>query len=917
VATQAEVDLVINASNALPQVTRDLNRIVTTAENGAPDIDLDAALNTRQSLASVRADLARVIATADASADDIDLTAVLNQANTLRDLDAQLSSVISRAQAGAAQDPIQIQGVLDGARTLVQVRGELDRVITTAQRTAPPVVVRGEIDWDRDQLRGVGNSLADVDFRLGRIVSTGGRAIGAFAGLGARIVATGAAASSAAPLLAGVVGAVQNLIPAAAVATTGILALQLATNTVRLGMIGVEDAITNAFDPDVDPEELAKSLERLAPEARKFVLELSGMRKEFRELQLGVQDRLFKDLDGTLKDLSRSALPQVRGALNDTADTLNRMARGVGDAAAELAENGTLGRALDGATEGLNNLVEIPGQATTAFGQLAAAAAPAFDRITEAIAKVADEASEGLTRAFESGELEKSIDDAVSAIAQLGRIAGNVFGTLGNIINAASVEGDGLFGTLEKVTQALQDVTGSEEFQVVLEELLKTMSTAATEAFPIFTTALGTVSQIIQTLAPVVRDLLEVLGPILVNILEEAEAPLLTLAEAIGLGVEALTPFIELAGELISAILPALTPLFESLKVVIEELTPFFQALADNLGAQLVPLLERLPEILGIILPAFEKIAQDVLPELTEILVELAPHLEDLAEQLGDLLVELAPVIAEFIEFGAVVVSKLLPYIGPLLTGLLEVLISSLNGLAQLLNDFVVPALRSVSKFLSGDFAGALKTAGVDVDSLQQTGSRAFDLLAGNALRSMSKLASDVGNWAQQAGVRLLAGISRGIDNTKTLLNNLPGIARAAAGNLGTALFGAGAQLIGGLIRGISSKIGEVRSKLSELTNLIPDWKGPMDVDRKLLTPNGEAIMDSLLAGFDSRLPEIRAQLGSLTATIPSSVGVPRVSMAPQIHVTIGGQAVDQYVTYRVREENATNERIAAQGVRR
>jgi hypothetical protein len=180
VATQAEVDLVINASNALPQVTRDLNRIVTTAENGAPDIDLDAALNTRQSLASVRADLARVIATADASADDIDLTAVLNQANTLRDLDAQLSSVISRAQAGAAQDPIQIQGVLDGARTLVQVRGELDRVITTAQRTAPPVVVRGEIDWDRDQLRGVGNSLADVDFRLGRIVSTGGRASSAW-----------------------------------------------------------------------------------------------------------------------------------------------------------------------------------------------------------------------------------------------------------------------------------------------------------------------------------------------------------------------------------------------------------------------------------------------------------------------------------------------------------------------------------------------------------------------------------------------------------------------------------------------------------------------------------------------------------------------------------------------------------------
>lgn len=916
-ATQAEVDLVINASGALPQVTRDLNRIVTTAENGAPDIDLDAALNTRQSLANVRADLNRVIATADASADDIDINAVLNQAATLQDLDRQLTAVIRAAQTDANQDPVQLRAVLDGPRTLVSVRGELDRVITTAQRTAPPLVIRGEINWDADRLRGAGRSLGDFDGQLRQLTSTAGRVLGPLAAVGGGIAGVGAAAGAGLPLIAGLVTGIESILPAAAVATQGMLAMQLVSGTLKLGMLGLEDAIKNAFDPDVKPEDLAASLEALAPSARKFVLELSDMKSEFKELQLGVQDRLFKGLDGSLRTLARSALPQVGDALNRTATTLNQMARGAVDAAAELASNGTLGTALKGATTGLQNLVDLPAQATTAFGQLAAAAAPAFDRITESLAKVATEASEGLTRAFESGQLEKAIDDAVETIAQLGRIAGNVFGIIGNLLNAASVEGEGLFGTLEKVTQALQDATGSEEFQSIISELVQTMNTLGQQAGPLFVQALGTISGAIETLAPVARELLETLGPVFLDIMESAEEPILTLADTFGKLVTALLPVIELAGGLVADLLPVLTPLFETLGTVIEEMTPFIQQLAENIGSQLTPILERLPGILEQILPVFERAAAEIFPALTKVLQDMAPYLADLAVQFADLAVELAPVIADFLEFSTVILSKVLPVVGPLLSAVLVGLITGLSALASVLNSVVLPALRTIGNVLTGDFSGALKSSGVDIENLKNTGSRAFNVLGGNALRSMSKLASDVGNYAQQAGQRLRAGVQNGINNVRTLLNSLPSIARSAVGSLAGALFSAGASLIQGLINGITSKIGQVRSKLSELTNLIPDWKGPMDVDKKLLTPSGEAIMDGLIAGFDSRIPEIRATLGAITATIPQSVGVPNTSMQPRIQVNIGGEAVDQYVTYRVRQENTHDARILAQGVRR
>lgn len=918
-ATQAEVDLIVNASQALPQVTRDLNRIVTTAENGAPDIDLDAALDTRQSLSSVQSDLDALVMRARSGAPGIDLDAVLNQQRSLAEIRGSLDNVIRAAQSGANQSPIDIQGVLDSARTLTRLRRDLNRVGLAAQRTAPEITIPVRIDdrWDPSRLRGVGNSLADVDFQIGRLLSVAGSALGTVGKLGAGIGILGAAAGTTAPLVAGLVGAVESILPASALATQGLLSLALVGGTLAVGMQGVGDAIKNAFDPNVKPEDLAKSLENLAPSARKFVTELSGMRSEFKELRLGVQERLFKDLDGSLRTLSKSALPQVRSALDDTAVTLNKMARSTVDAAADLASNGTLGQALDGATKGLQNMVKIPAQATTAFGQLAAAAAPAFDRITQSLAKVATEASEGLTRAFESGQLEKSIDEAVAVIGQLGRVVGNVFGIIGNIARAASQEGEGLFGTLEKITQALQDATASKEFQTIIGELVKTMSTLGREAGPLFVTALGTVSSVIETLAPVARELIETLGPALQEVLTAADGPLTTLSEAFSKAVIAVLPLVTLAGGLISDILPILTPLFETLGQVIEDMTPFIQQLADNIGAQLTPILEALPGILATILPVFERASAEIFPALTEVLAEMAPYLADLGVQLAELAVKLAPIIADFLEFGTVILTKVIPFIGPALTVLLVGLIAILSGLATILDNTVVPALRTMGKVLSGDFSGALKSAGVDIETLKNLGVRAFNTLAGDAIRSMSRLASEVGSSASRAGDRLRSGVQRGIDNVRTLLNNLPGIARAALGNLGGALVGQGAALIQGLINGISSKIGQVRSKLGELTGLIPDWKGPMDVDRKLLTPNGEAIMDSLMAGFDSRLPEIRAQLGSITATIPQSIGVPRTNIQPMIQVSIGGEAVDQYVTYRVRQENTAEARVLAQGVRR
>ena len=119
-------------------------------------------------------------------------------------------------------------------------------------------------------------------------------------------------------------------------------------------------------------------------------------------------------------------LPQVSSALLTTGDSFNQMAALSADAAAELGNNGTLGKALSSATKSLGNLTELPALAIKAFGQLAAAAGPSFEKLTAKGASVGESISEKLSKAFQSGALQKAIEQAITVIGQLGHVVANV-----------------------------------------------------------------------------------------------------------------------------------------------------------------------------------------------------------------------------------------------------------------------------------------------------------------------------------------------------------------------------------------------------------------------------------------------------------------------------------------------------------
>lgn len=126
------------------------------------------------------------------------------------------------------------------------------------------------------------------------------------------------------------------------------------------------------------------------------------------------------------------------------------------------------------------------------------------------------------------------------------------------------------------------------------------------------------------------------------------------------------------------------------------------------------------------------------------------------------------------------------------------------------------------------------------------------------------KLPGRVGAWFQgvkDAAVRKAAALV-------AWMVGLPDRIMDALGDLGSLLIDAGKNLIRGLIDGIDAAVDWLKDKLSSVTALIPDWKGPLSRDRRLLQPAGSAIMRGLVDGIEGERGRLRSTLDSVTGDV-------------------------------------------------
>lgn len=137
-------------------------------------------------------------------------------------------------------------------------------------------------------------------------------------------------------------------------------------------------------------------------------------------------------------------------------------------------------------------------------------------------------------------------------------------------------------------------------------------------------------------------------------------------------------------------------------------------------------------------------------------------------------------------------------------------------------------------------------------------------------------------------------------DNAVATVRAIPGIIRGIFSGIGSALYGAGVELIAGLIRGITDKISDLKNKLAEVTDIIPDWKGPEERDRVLLKPAGQAIMGGLVSGIEDSRGLLQRALAGVTDDIANQ------------HFEAAGLTVDHRVSEPMTQRAARDQQASA-----
>lgn len=654
------------------------------------------------------------------------------------------------------------------------------------------------------------------------LVSIAGSAGAVLGRVGLGLGAVGAAAGTAAPLLAGIVTTLQNVAPAGAVAVTGMLAVTQAAAAIKLGMVGVEDAVTAAFDTsEAGAKRFDAALKKLAPNARAFALQVRELQPAFQKLQQGVQNRLFAGFADELKGLSSTVLPVVGKNLNQTAGTLNKMALGASSAARTLATDGTLGKAMAGANKGLSNLRTVPGQVVTALGQLAAAGSPAFDRLTAGAASVATNVSGRLSKAFKSGALEKAVDTAVGLLKDLGTVAANVFSTLGNIMAPVQAAGGGLIGTLVQITGALKTATGTEQFQAAIKSLANVMGTLARTVGPLLGQALASIAPIFIALGPPVQRLIQNLGAGLSPIIVGLGPVLAAAADAFGILIDAVSPLLPIAGNLIASLLPPLVPLLTAVGDAFAQAGPVVQILGNALQSALQPVLAKLPSLVAPLAAHFSTMASEVFPILAKTAIALAPSLLQIGQAFGKVLVASGPLIAALSKLTVQLLPALLPLLTPLINTIVALASALAGQLASTLTNLVVPALQLVTNLLRGDFTAAWNSLKTLVSGV-----------AAHFTGTLSRIASVIGS--------ILRGI---VDRFKWLYNVL-----------------IGNSIIPDLVRGIVSWFGRLASMVL----------GPLERFRSSVVARFTAVAN-WARGFPGRMVSALSTLGARLASLASS----------------------------------------------
>lgn len=487
-----------------------------------------------------------------------------------------------------------------------------------------------------------------------------------------------------------------------------------------------------------------------------------------------------------------------------------------------------------------------------AIGKIASLLGPALQTVAQSLVGIVS----GLV---DSGALDALASALGDGLAALGPALVPVAKALGSIVKAAAP----LLAVVGKLAGVLAGVLGSalEALAPLLDALVEAIaSSGLTDVLAEIGAQLGPLlGQLVSALMPTIKALLPLLGPIVKVVGALLQVVLALLGPLIAL----VAPFIELYA--IKVLTPVVTLLSEALLWLVDKaLIPAAEWLS-NLGDTVSGLdwgaiWQTVVDGVKTAIQWFTDLPGKILAALLALLGNLRTWAVSALAALGSaVLAGLNNAVAFFASLPSRVVNAVFTLPGRLL--------SWAGGMMASLVSFLASALVNWLSFWSGLPARV-------VSAVSALRGRLLSFLSGVWSAARSAFASGV-----SAAVALAASLP---GRAVSALSSLAGRVKGVFASAGSWLVDAGRRILQGLIDGIQSMINKLKDKLRQVTNLIPDWKGPAEVDRRLLKPSGQLIMRGLIDGIAASLPALRKQLDAVTGDIRTGVDVmPRQPFIP------------------------------------
>ncbi|MFR9794224.1 peptidoglycan DD-metalloendopeptidase family protein [Streptomyces sp. MB22_4] len=493
---------------------------------------------------------------------------------------------------------------------------------------------------------------------------------------------------------------------------------------------------------------LDTAMAKLSPNAKAFITELQAMAPAWTSMKLGVQDFLFAGIAVRMGQVGSQVLPTVRSGLVGAAGELNTMGKNALTAVSNMQKTGTLKTIFDGVKQSLNSVSRVPGQMVTAFGQLAVAAQPAFDRMTQGAAGVVDRVMAKLSQGVKSGGLTDAINNALTVAKQFGTVLANVGGILSGVFKAAATAGGSFFGTIGAALAEINRIIKMPEVQKALSTIFTALNAVAKLLAGALGAALQAVLPLLATIAPFITQLAQTLGPIVAQLFS-------TLGKALMPVIKTLMPVITQAitsvANLIPLLLPLLQPLGNLIAAIFKAVAPFLPMLAQIITMIVKALAQALVPIINALIP--------IVTMVGKFLAQLAPLFPPIMQALMPLLPPLSQLITSLLQLAMQVIQPLLP----LIVLLAKLLTTVLGGAVK----FLVPIITTVIGWITS-FVNAVTAA---VKWIVKKFQELFDVLLGHSI--IPDIVNGMTDWFKK-GWKWLKGIVKDIkDGVVNAFNDL------------------------------------------------------------------------------------------------------------------------------------------------